>query len=87
LVKKYADKGFVLVAPSLDAEAGVQKFKEKHTIEYPLLAGARKTAMQTYGVQGYPTMFVVGKDGKVLWKGHFKDDEFIKVIEKALEAK
>lgn len=87
LVTKYADKGLVLVAPSLDAEDGVQKFKDKHKIEYPLLAGAKKTAMVSYKVQGFPTMFIVGKDGKVAWKGHFKDDEFIKVLEKALAEK
>lgn len=77
----------MLVAPSLDAEAGVKKFKEKHKIEeYALLSDAQNTA-KAYGVQGYPTMFLVAKDGKVLWKGHFEDDELHKAIETALAAK
>ena len=86
-MKKYADKGLVVVGPSLDAEAGVQKFKEKHSIEeYALLSDARKSAT-AYGVKAYPTMFLVGKDGKVAWKGHFEDEALIKAIETALAAK
>ena len=85
LADKYADKGLVLVGPSLDAEATVKAFKAKHQIGFPLLAGSTKAA-QVFGVMAYPTMFLVGKDGKVLWKGHFKDDVFIKKLEEALGA-
>lgn len=74
----------MVVAPSLDAEDGVKKFKEKHKIEeYALLSDARPTAT-AYGVKGYPTMFLVGKDGKVAWKGHFEDDSLHQAIEAAL---
>jgi len=76
----------VVVAPSLDAEAAVKAYKQKHGIDYPLLAGARKSA-QSYGVQAFPTMFLVGKDGKVLWKGHFEDAALTKAIEAAVGAK
>jgi len=76
-----------VVAPSLDAEARVKQFKEKHSItEYALLSDARATA-QAFGVKGYPTMFLVGTDGKVLWKGHFKDDALVKAVETALPKK
>jgi peroxiredoxin len=85
LAAKYADKGLVLVGPSLDAEATVKTFKAKHEIGYPLLAGAAKTA-HAFGVQAYPTIFLVGKDGKVIWKGHFEDEVFIKKLEEALGA-
>lgn len=74
----------MLVAPSLDAEAGVEKFKAKHKIEeYALVAGARNTA-KAYGVKGYPTAFIVGKDGKILSQGHPASAAFIKQIEAAL---
>lgn len=87
MAKKYADKGLVIVAPSLDAEAGVKAFKEKHKIEeYALLSDARATAT-AYGVKGYPTLFLVGKDGKVLWKGHFENEEMVKALEAGLAAK
>jgi peroxiredoxin len=77
----------VVVAPSLDAEDQVKQFKEKHDItEYALLSDARATA-QAYGAKAFPTMFLVGTDGKVLWKGHFKDDALVKAIETALPKK
>ena len=75
----------VVVGLSLDAEEGVKQFKEKHAIEeYALLSDARATAT-AFGVKGYPTMFLVGKDGKVLWKGHFEDAALIKAIETAVK--
>ncbi len=87
MAKKYAEKGLVVVAPSLDAEAIVKKFKEKHTIEeYALLSDAQATAA-AFGVQAYPTLFLVGKDRKVLWKGHFENEEMIKALEAALASK
>jgi len=77
----------VLVAPSLDAEAVVKKFKEKHKIEeFALLSDARDTA-KAYGVTRYPTALLVGKDGKVLWKGHPAASDLSSAIEAALAAK
>lgn len=84
--QQFGSQGLVIVAPSLDAETRVKAFKEKHSIDYPLLAGARKAA-QSYGVKAYPTMFLVGKDGKILWKGHFPDADLTKAIGAALGGK
>lgn len=83
MAAKYADKGFMVIAPSLDAEVKVTSFIKKQEITYPVVAGAGKTA-QAFKVKAFPTMFLVGKDGKVLWKGHFKDDALVKEIDKAL---
>lgn len=83
LVKQYADRGLVVVAPSLDAEQKVRDYKTKHGIEYPLLADARKTA-GAYGVTGYPTIVLVDKDDKVVWTGHHPVPELNKAIEAAL---
>lgn len=86
LAAKYGKDGLVIVAPSLDAEDGVLRFKEKHKIEYPLLVSARKSAA-AYGVRGYPTIFLIGADGKVIWKGHHKDSKLLEAIEAALGKK
>jgi hypothetical protein len=77
-----------MVAPSLDAEAEVKAFKEKYSIEeYALLSDARATA-KAFEVSGYPMIFLVGKDGKVLWKGHHvADTTLTEAIEKALNEK
>ena len=86
MAAKYAAKGLVVVGPSQDAEASVKKTKEKHGIGYPLIASCGAIA-KAYGVELYPTVFIVGKDGKILFKGDVDEPGCIKAIEKALEAK
>jgi hypothetical protein len=75
----------VIVGPALEAEAQVRSFKAKHKIEFPLLSDAQAAA-KSYLVTGYPMMFVVGKDRKIVWQGHFKDAKFEPAIEAALKA-
>jgi peroxiredoxin len=87
LAKKYAEKGLVVVAPSLDAEASVKKFKKRHKIEELILLSNARPAAKAFGVRAFPTMFLVGKDGKILWKGHFENPKLHKTIEGALSAK
>ena len=62
----------MVVGPSQDAEASVKKFKEKHEITYPLIASCKALA-KAYGVELYPTIFVVGIDGKILFKGDVEE--------------
>ena len=79
LEKKYGASGLVVVAPAPEAEDAAKQFKAKHNIDYPLLAGAQKTT-QAYQVRAYPMMYLVGKDGKVAWKGNFEDALLHKAI-------
>ncbi len=74
------------MGPSLDAKEAVTRFKKKHSLTFPLLTEARATAAG-FGVKAYPTMFLVGKDGKVKWKGHFKDEALTAAIEKEVGGK
>lgn len=73
------------VAPSLDAEDQVKAFIEKYKItEYAIVSDARKTAA-AFKNRGVPSLYLVGKDGKVAWKGHRTDDPALTTaIEKAL---
>jgi peroxiredoxin len=80
LEKKYSS--LVLVAPTPEAEGAAKQFKTKHEVDYPILAGAGKTC-KDWGVKGYPAMYLVGKDGKVLWAGHFENPELLKAIDTA----
>jgi thiol-disulfide isomerase/thioredoxin len=81
-----AAKGLIVVGVALDAEEAVKKFKAEHELTYALLAGGEKTA-EAYGVQSYPTLFLVGKDGKIVWKGQMEDDLFDKRLDEAVGAK
>jgi len=83
IAAKYAGRGLIVVAPSLDEVEDVQAMKKTHGLNFPLVAGAQGSAT-AYGCQRFPTMFLVGRDGRVLWKGHSKDNGFYAAIESAL---
>ena len=41
----------------------------------------QKATAQAFGVKAYPTMFIVSTEGKVVWKGHFMNEEFLKILD------
>lgn len=73
------------VAAALDAEQNVKTFKESKKIDIPILADS-KAVDAAWGAKA-PVAFLLGKDGKVLWKGKAFDAAFTKTMEDALAAK
>jgi thiol-disulfide isomerase/thioredoxin len=65
---KYKDKGLVIVGVSDEEAAGIKEFQKSTPMNYP--NGISKTLVGQYGVQGIPHAFLIGKDGKLLWRGH-----------------
>ena len=79
---KFKDKGLVIVGVSDEDAATVKEFQKGTPMNYP--NGISKDLVQQYGVNGIPHAFLIGKDGKLLWRGHpmqLTDAE----IEKALK--
>jgi thiol-disulfide isomerase/thioredoxin len=71
--KKYADKGVVVVAISSEEEKIVTEFiKSRNYINYNIALDDNKKTFKKYmdGDPGIPTLFIIGKDGVVLWKGY-----------------
>ncbi len=71
--KKYADKGVVVVAISSEEEKVVTEFiKFRNYINYGIALDDSKKTFKKYmdGDPGIPTLFIIGKDGIVLWKGY-----------------
>lgn len=70
LQKKYGDKGFSVVALSVDESGAkvVKKLVEKRSINYPVLMAAKSTARDFGGVVGIPTSFLVNREGIVVKK-------------------
>lgn len=68
LQREYSGVGFSVVGLSVDnlGPAVVEKFIEKHKIEYPVVMADRKTAMDFGGVAVIPTGFLVDKNGNVV---------------------
>ena len=68
LHEKYKDKGLVVVGldPYDDKEDNLASFLAKRDVDYTILYASKEIA-KTYRVSGYPTIFLVSKDGRVLY--------------------
>ncbi|HXM99341.1 MAG TPA: TlpA disulfide reductase family protein [Candidatus Dormibacteraeota bacterium] len=94
---KYRDKGFVVLGIAMDEEGKsvVAPFVEKERFEvngqkvpmsYPILIGNDATGEQFGGLLGYPTSFLISRDGKIVKKvqGLVSYEEITKTIESQL---
>lgn len=71
--KKYAEKGVVVVAISSEEEKVVAEFiKSRSYINCSIALDDTKKTFKKYmdGDPGIPALFIIGKDGIVLWKGY-----------------
>jgi len=66
--KRYhkADSDFEILAISIDENrTDAEKYVTAEKIPFPVLLDPQSKAADAYSVEGIPTMFVIGKDGKV----------------------
>ena len=66
---KYADRGVKFVALTQEDAGAMQKienFVSTLKVPWPIGYGATETT-QKYEIPGYPTTFVIGRNGKVVW--------------------
>jgi thiol-disulfide isomerase/thioredoxin len=94
---KYASRGFTVVGVAMDEEGKsvVAPFiaKERFDVNgqqlpmgYPILIGTDEAADKFGGILGYPTSFLISRDGKIVEKfqGLKSSDELMKAIEALL---
>jgi peroxiredoxin len=66
--EKYKDKGFAILAISMDKGQDVEErltaFAKEYSMSYPVLLGDKNIAFN-YGVNGLPTSFLLNKEGKI----------------------
>ena len=95
--EKYGPKGFTVVGVAMDDEGKsvVAPFIEKERFDvdgqklpmsYPILLGSDDAADKFGGILGYPTSFVISRDGRIIQKfqGLQSEDELIKSVESQL---
>ncbi|NOY74223.1 MAG: redoxin domain-containing protein [Kiritimatiellaeota bacterium] len=85
LQKKYKSKGLVVVGISNEPFGIVKKFVEaQKDMNYNVAIDEKGAVYSAYmsGEKGIPIAFIIGKNGKVLWKGH--PLQFDSVLEKVL---
>ena len=64
LVKDYANKDVVFIAPALDTAAELLRFLEKTPFTFHIIADQDPYIME-YDTPGYPTNVIIDKDGKI----------------------
>jgi hypothetical protein len=86
----FKDKGFSIIALNgMDDKVTITKYiKDNHfTFQIGMKEGNQPyNADEQYGVQAYPTNYLIGADGKILFRCVGFDEEGIKkALEKALK--
>jgi len=61
---QYKGQGVVVVGVSDEEPDTVRPFAEEHRMNYVLVKGSDEVATR-YGIIGYPTTFIIGRDGKI----------------------
>ncbi len=69
LFRSHRAKGFVVVAVNLQESAKmVRPFVEKLKLSFPIVLDVEGTISREYGVRALPVTFLIGRDGKILWR-------------------
>lgn len=73
-----------MLALSDESKGIVEKHIEKVGMTYPTAAGEKVAS--AYGVNAYPTSYLIGWDGRVLWSGHVPTGgKWVGMLDEALE--
>lgn len=88
LKKKFKNQKFELLAINLqDSKEKVERYVKKRQINYPVLLNGKNVAKR-YGVDAFPTFFIINKSGKIIYSQVGFDKATIlkteKIIKKAL---
>jgi peptide-methionine (R)-S-oxide reductase len=89
---RYRDKGLTIIGvhtPELDIERNIENVRReisKLEIRYPVVTDNDNSTWNAYGVEAWPTWFVIDKQGRVRWKhvGEGAYEETEQLIKKLL---
>jgi|SRR5215831_10147181 len=67
LHKRYKSRGVVVLGISVDeSSAAVKNFVKELHVNYPiLLGGTRDDLQEAFGPQGFPTLYIIDRDGQI----------------------
>ncbi len=91
IYKEFADKGLVLWAvDEKEDRRTVADFLKEEKLDIPVVLDTRGEVADKYKIEGTPTLYLIGRDGKVLryFKGYGpgRDEEVRRAVEDALAA-
>jgi len=69
LHRTYGSKGFVVLAVDMrESGKAVQAFVKELNVSFPTVLDADGAVNHDYGVRALPVSFLIGRDGKLLWR-------------------
>ncbi len=86
--EKYSPQGLTIVEVDngiMDVFDDLQQHLVEEGITFPVLHDEGGMVCDRFGVAAYPTAYLVGRDGRILWEGHPGDvGSHEELIERAL---
>ncbi len=69
LHRTYKDKGLVVLAVDIrESGKDVRAFTQELQLSFPALLDADGSVAYTYGIRPVPATYLIGRDGKILWR-------------------
>jgi peroxiredoxin len=69
LYQMYRDKGMVVLAVDIRESAkDVRTFTQELKLSFPALLDGDGSVAYTYGIRPVPATYLIGRDGKILWR-------------------
>lgn len=89
--ERYNSQGLTIIDVdngAIDQVQAVEAHVKTAGLPFAVFHDRAGATCQTYGVQAYPTAYLIGRDGKVVWEGNPGGDmaALERTIEKALQA-
>lgn len=89
MADRYAEEGLLLFTVSYDDSAShVNRFLEEKNLSFSVVMDDREkgTTGKTYQVGGIPTLFLIGRDGRIVEKRIGYEPEHLGELEAKVEA-
>ncbi len=69
LYRDYRERGFAVVAVNLkESKAEIQRFVNELSLSFPVGMDTEGAGARFFGVRGLPVTYLLGRDGRILWK-------------------
>lgn len=71
--KEFEEQGLTVIEVDdgrIDALADLEEHVQQEKLPFAVLHDAHGELTASYGIQAYPTAYLMGRDGRVLWEGH-----------------
>jgi len=85
LHRKYAPRGVVLAAVSIDSDSDMAGYAKHYGILHPIILDTDQKAAADYRLRGTPSFVIIDKQGKIrrYWAGF--DPSLVPIMEKTIE--